>query len=334
MRRRDFISLVGGVMAPSLTWLPAARAQQDASMRRIGALMGYSEYDPEAKAYLARFTQTLAELGWTDGRNVQIEVRWAAGNAERIRTFAKELVDLRPEIILTSGTAVTAGLRQETQAIPIVFTVVGDPVGEGFVSSLRRPEANITGFISQEASMASKWLELLMKIAPDIERVAIVFNPDTAPGGGSYYWPSFEAAARSLGVAPIAAPVHSDAEIESFTILFGRQPAGGLVVMPENFTVVHRAQIVSSVARSNLPAVYGVSAFAREGGLVSYGPDYKDNFRRAGLYVDRILRGAKPAELPVQVPVKFELVINLKTAKSQGFAIPSTLLALADEVIE
>jgi putative ABC transport system substrate-binding protein len=334
MRRRDFISLIGVVMAPPLLRPLAARAQQGANVRRIGALLGYSEHDPEAKAYLARFTHTLAELGWTDGRNVQMEVRWAASNVDRIRTFAKELVDLQPEIILTSGTAVTAGLRQETQTIPIVFTVVGDPVGEGFASSLRRPEANITGFISQEASMASKWLELLMKIAPDIERVAIMFNPDTAPGGGSYYWPAFEAAARSLRVEPIAAPVHSDAEIESFTTSFAREPAGGLVVMPENFTVVHRVQIVSSVTASKLPAVYGVSAFAREGGLLSYGPDYKDNFRRAAVYVDRILRGTKPAELPVQVPVKFELVINLKTAKSQGFAIPLTLLALADEVIE
>jgi putative tryptophan/tyrosine transport system substrate-binding protein len=334
MRRRDFISLIGGVMAPSLPWPRAARAQQGTSVRRIGALMGYSEYDPEAKANLARFAQALAELGWIDRRNVQMEVRWAASNADRIRAFAKELVGLAPEVILTSGTAVTAGLRQETQTIPIVFTVVGDPVGEGFVAALRRPETNITGFISQEASMASKWVELLMKIAPEIERIAIMFNPDTAPGGGSYYWPSFEAAARSLRVEPIAAPVHSDAEIESFTTSFGREPAGGLVVMPENFTVVHRAQIVSSVTASNLPAVYGVSAFAREGGLVSYGPDYKDNFRRAALYVDRILHGAKPAELPVQVPVKFELVINLKAAKARGLVIPPTLLALADEVIE
>jgi len=330
MRRRDFITLVGGAAA---AWPLTARAQPGLP-RRVGALLGYGENDPEARIYLAAFMQGLAELGWTDGRNVHLEVRWAAANPERISMLAKEIVALQPEVILTSGTAVTSGLRRETQAIPIVFTVVGDPVGDGFVAGLRRPEGNITGFISQEASMGGKWLELLVEIVPDVKQVAILFNPDTAPDGGSYYWPSFAAAAGSLKVEPISMPVRSDAEVETALSTLAREPSRGLVVMPENFTVVHRPAIVSTAARSKLPTIFAVSAFARDGGLLSYGPDYKDNFRRAAGYVDRILRGAKPAELPVQVPVKFELVVNLKTAKALGLSVPPALLARADEVIE
>jgi len=331
MKRRAFITLLGGAAA---SWPLAARAQQADRMRRIGVLTGYDESDPEGKAYLSGFMQRLAELGWTDGHNVRIQVRWAAGNVDRIRTFAKELVGLQPETILTSGTAVTAAIHRETQTVPIVFTVVGDPVGDGFVTSLHRPGGNITGFASQEGAMGSKWLELLTEIAPDVKRIAMIFNPETAPGRGSYFQSSFEAAARSLKVEPIAAPVHSDAEIEMIMTSLGREPRGGLIVMPENFTSVHRARIISTAARDKVPAVYGTSVLARDGGLLSYGPDYRDIFRRAALYVDLILRGAKPADLPVQLPVKFEMVINLKTAKALGLDVPPTLLARTDEVIE
>ena len=219
--------------------------------------------------------------------------------------FAKELVDLQPDVILADATPATAALQRETRTIPIVFAVVSDPVGAGFVAGLPRPGGNITGFIIMEASMAGKWLELLTEIAPGIKRAAIMFNPDTAPGGGSYYLPSFEAAARSLKVEPIAAPVHSDAEIETVITSLGREPGGGLVVMPDTFMIVHRAPIILLAARNNVPAVYSNRRFVRDGGLLSYGPDSVDIFRRSASYVDRILRGAKPADLPVQLPIKF-----------------------------
>jgi putative tryptophan/tyrosine transport system substrate-binding protein len=248
--------------------------------------------------------------------------------------LAKELVDLQPDVILANGTPVTAALQRETRTIPIVFTVVGDPVGEGFVASLTRPGGNITGFIPQEAAMAGKWLELLTEIAPAVKRVAATFNPDTAPYLRSYYLPTFEAAARSLKVEPIAALVRSDAEIEMVITSLGREPRGGLVVMPDGFMFAHRTQIISLAARNNVPEVYQFSLFARDGGLLSYGPDPVDIFRRSASYVDRILRGEKPAELPVQVPVKFEMAVNLKTAKALGLTVPPTLLVRADEVIE
>jgi putative ABC transport system substrate-binding protein len=300
MRRREFIAGLGAA-----AWPFAARAQPSDRVRGIGVLIGNAENDPEAKTWLAAFTQGLAESGWTDGRNARMDVRWGAGSVSRIRMLAKELVDRQPEIILASGTAVTAALRQETQTISIVFALVGDPVGDGFVASLPRPGGNITGFASQEAAMAGKWLELLTEIAPGTKRVAMIFNPDAAAGGGSYFLPSFEAAARSLKVAPIQAPVRSDAEIETAITSLAREPGSGVVVMPETFTTTHRAPIILLAARNNLPAVYAVSAHARDGGLLSYGPDYRDIFRRAALYVDRILRGAKPADLPIQLPTKF-----------------------------
>jgi putative ABC transport system substrate-binding protein len=330
MRRREFIAGLGSAAALSLS----AQAQQPDRMRRIGALMGYDEIDPEAKAFLSAFTQGLTGLGWTE-RNVRIDVRWAAGSVERMRMFAKELVELRPDLILAVTTPATAALQRETRTIPIVFANVSDPVGDGFVADLPRPGGNITGFLTLVASMGGKWLELLTEVAPSAKRVATMFNPDTAPGGGSYYLPTFEAAARSLKVEPITAPVRSDAEIETAMTSLGREPGGGLVVMPDGaFNFVHRAQIIMSAARNNVPTVYWDSVFARDGGLLSYGIDRVDIFRRSASYVDRILKGDKPADLPVQAPIKFVMSLNAKTAKTLGLTIPETLLNTADEVIQ
>jgi putative ABC transport system substrate-binding protein len=330
MRRREFIALLGGAAA----WPLASRAQQPERMRRVGVLMGFDENDPEAKALLSAFTQGLAELGWTDGRNARMDVRWAAGNVDRMRMFAKELVDLQPNVILANTTPVTAALQQETRTIPIVFVSPSDPVGAGFVASLPRPGGNFTGFIDMEAAMVGKSVELLTEIAPGVKRVVMMFNPDTAPGGGSYYRPAVEAAARSLKVAPIITPVHSDAEIETAITSLGREPGGGLVVMHDAFVQVHRAPIILLAARNNVPAVYQRSLFVRDGGLLSYGPNQVDIFRRSASYIDRILRGTKPADLPVQLPVKFQMTINLKTAKALALTVPTTLLVSADEVIE
>jgi putative ABC transport system substrate-binding protein len=330
MRRRDFIVGLGSAAA----WPVAARAQQPDSMRRIGVLMPYDETDPEAQAYLSAFTQGLAELGWTDGRNVRMEVHWAAGNIDLMRIFAKELVDLKPDVILVNTTPATAALQRATRTIPIVFASVSDPVGDGFVADLPRPGGNITGFIFTEAAMAGKCLELLTEIAPDVKRVAMMFNPEAMPSGGLYYLPAFEAAARSLKVAPIVAPVRSDAEIEQVITSLGRESGGGLIVSTDAFMFVHRAPTILLAARNNVPAVYWQKVFLRDGGLLSYAPDLMDIFRRSASYVDRILRGAKPADLPVQVPIKFEMVVNLKTAKALGLAVPQSILLRADVVIE
>jgi putative ABC transport system substrate-binding protein len=331
MRRREFITLFGGA---AIAWPRVVRAQQPDRIRRIGVLTPYDENDPEAKTYLSGFTQGLAELGWIDGRNLRMDVRWAAGNIDRMRMFAKELVDLQPDMILASSTPVTAALQHETRTIPIVFVFVGDPVGSGFVANLPRPGGNITGFSNLQPSTGGKWLELLTEFAPTVKRAAIVFNPDTAPYGKSYFLPSFEAGARSLKVVPIAAPVHSDAEIETVMTSLGREPGGGLVVMPDGFMQVHRAPIIFLAARNNVPAVYFNIVFARDGGLLSYGADEVDIIRSSASYVDRILRGGKPAELPVQHPVKYEMALNLKTAKALGLAVPPSILLRADEVIE
>ena len=330
MRRREFITLLGGAAA---AWPLAASAQQPGQMPRIGVLTGF-ENDPEGTAQLSGFTQGFQELGWTDGRNVRMDVRWPAGSVERMRMLAKELVGMQPDVILAQTTPVVAALQRETRTIPIVFVTVADPVGQGFVESLSRPGGNITGFIFTEGAIGGKWLELLTEIAPSVKRAAIMFNPDTAPGGGSYFLSSFEAAARSLKVEPITAPVHNDAEIETAITSLGREPGGGLVVIADIFLLVHRAPIILGAARNNLPAIYQVRAFARDGGLLSYGADAVDIFRRSASYVDRILRGAKPADLPVQVPIKFEMTLNAKTAKSLGLTTPPSLLLRADEVIE
>jgi putative tryptophan/tyrosine transport system substrate-binding protein len=330
VNRRAFIAGLGSAVA----WPLAARAQQVERVRQIGVLMLFGENEPEGKALLAGFTQRLAELGWTDGRTMRMHVRWTASSIDRTRTFAKELVDLRPDVILANGTPATAALQRETRTIPIVFAIVGDPVGDGFVASLARPGGNMTGFIPEEAGMAGKLLQLLTEIAPGVKQVAIMFNPDTAPGGDSlYYLPAFEAGARLSKAEPITAPVHSDAEIETVMTSLARVAGGGLVVSPDGFTLVHRAAIITQAARYNVPAVYGGKT-ARDGALLCYGPDLGDIFRRAAPYVDRILRGAKPAELPVQLPVKFQMALNVKTANALGLAIPPTLLAVADEVIE
>jgi putative tryptophan/tyrosine transport system substrate-binding protein len=330
MKRRDFIAGFGGAVA----WPLAARAQQGERVRRVGVLMGWDESDSAAQVWFSAFMQGLSELGWIGGRNARMDIRWSGDRRDTMRALAKELVGLRPDVILAGGTPVTAAVQRETRTIPIVFATVSDPVGDGFVASLPRPGGNITGFIFTEAAMVGKSLELLAEIAPNTKRAAIMFNPDTDPGGGTYYLPAFEAAAQSLRVTAIAAPVHSDVEIELAITSLGREPGGGLIVMPGPFAVVHRASIISSAARNGVPAVYDQRYSVRSGGLLSYGPDSKDIFRRAALYIDRILRGANPAELPVQVPVKFETTLNLKTAKALGLTIPPNLLAIADEVIE
>jgi putative ABC transport system substrate-binding protein len=329
MRRREFITLLGGAAA---AWPLAARAQQPDRMRRIGVLLEFDENDPEGKAWLSGFTQGLAELGWTDGRNLRMDVRWAAADVDRARMLAKELVELQPDVILADSTPVTAALQRETRTIPIVFVNVSDPVGAGFITGLPRPGGNITGFGNLEPSMAGKWLELLTEIAPGVKRVAAMFNPDTAPYARSYYLPSFEAGARSLKVEPIAAPVRSDTEIETAITSLGREPGGGLVVMPDAFMAVHHAPIILLAARNNLPVVS--NGYARDGVLLSYGPDLVDIFRRSASYVDRILRGAKPAELPVQLPTKFVMAVNAKTAKALGLGVPPSFYWRADEVIE
>jgi putative tryptophan/tyrosine transport system substrate-binding protein len=331
MRRREFIAGLGGAAA----WPVVVRAQQGERIRRVGVIAPTADSDPEWKAYVFGFTQGLADLGWTDGRNLRMDVRWAANDVDRTRMFAKELVGLKPDVIFANSTPVIAALQRETRTIPIVFANVSDPVGDGFVAGLPRPGGNITGFLSLVASMGGKWLELLTEIAPSAKRVAIMFNPDTAPGGGSYYLPTFEAAARSLKVEPITAPVRSDTEIETAMTSLGREPRGGLVVMPDGgFMFVHRAQIILSATRNNVPAVYWDSVFARDGGLLSYGTDRVDIFRRSASYVDRILKGDKPADLPVQAPVKFEMALNAKTAKALGLTVPRSILLSADEVIE
>jgi putative tryptophan/tyrosine transport system substrate-binding protein len=330
MRRRQFIAGLGVAVA----WPLAVRAQQGDRMRRIGVLMGLDENDPAAKPVLSAFTQPLAGLGWTDGRNLRMDVRWGGGDANRERALAQELVGLQPDIIVTIGTIVgTAALQRETRTIPIVFVGVSDPVASGIVPRLNQPGGNLTGFGIFEPSLAGKWLELLSEIAPGPQRAAVMFNPDTNPPP-LFFAPSFETAAQSLKVALIPAPVHSDAEIETAIVALGREPRGGLVVPPDAFLAVHRAPIISAAARNNVPAVYYQSTLARAGGLLSYGPDPLDLIRRAATYVDHILRGEKPGDLPVQFPTKFEMAVNLKTAKALGLTVPQSILLRADEVIE
>jgi putative ABC transport system substrate-binding protein len=328
MNRREFITLVGGAAA----WPLAARAQQSTRVRRIGVLMPGDENDPARKSFIFAFIQALADLGWTDGRNARVDLRFGGDDTNRVRAFAQELVGLHLDVIVANGAAATAALQRETRTIPIVFANAGDPVANGIVVRLNQPGGNVTGFGSLEASLGGKWLELLSEIAPGLRRAAIMFNPDfPAP---STFMPLIETAARSLKVELIPAPVHSDAEIETAIITLGREPAGGLVAMPDAFTLAHRAPIISAVARNNVPAVYGSPGAVRDGGLLYYGVDRADLFRRAATYVDRILRGEKPGDLPVQFPTKFEMVVNRKTATALGLAIPPSIMLRADEVIE
>jgi putative ABC transport system substrate-binding protein len=330
MRRRAFLKLVGG---SAVAWPLVARAQQPERMRRIGVLMGYAESDRQGQANVAAFRMGLQKLGWTEGRNVTIEYRWAAAEADLVQRFAKELVALQPDLILTQNTPITAAVLQQTRTIPIIFANVSDPVGSGFVAGLPRPGGNVTGLIDIDASMAGKWLGLLKEVAPRVARVAFLFNPATAPFA-EYYVTPLKAAAVSFAVEAIAASVRNTSELESVVAGHAREPDGGLIVMPEAFMNVHRAEVTSLAAHYRLPAVYPRRFFAEVGGLLSYGNDQSDNFRRTATYADRILHGAKPNELPVEQPTKFELVINLKTAKALGLTVPVHLQQIADEVIE
>jgi putative ABC transport system substrate-binding protein len=323
-KRREFIAGLGS----TTVWSLAARAQQGDSARRIGVLLAGNE---SGNRNVPAFTQALADLGWTDGRNVRMDLRFADGDPNRMRALAQELVDPQPDIIVASTTAPIVALQRETRTIPIVFVGVVDPVASGIVPQLNRPGGNITGFAAWEPTLAGKWLELLSEIAPGLKRVAILFNPDTAPV--SAFMPSFETAARSLKVESIVAPVHSDVEIKTAIIALGREPRGG-VVMPDAWTIVHRAPVILAAAQNNVPAVSYFSDFVRDGGLLSYGADVVDLFRRAASYVDRILRGAKPGDLPVQFPTKYEMVVNLNTAKALGLTVPQSILLRADEIIE
>jgi putative ABC transport system substrate-binding protein len=303
-------------------------------MRRIGVLMPLASDDPVGQARIAALREGLEKLGWTEGRNIRIDTRWTTtGDVESMQRFAKELVALQPDLILTQSTPITAMVLQETRAIPIVFALVADPIGSGFVASFPQPGGNVTGFVTMEPTMAGKWLELLKEIAPRVARVAFLFNPATATYF-EYWLNPFKAAAASFAVEAIAAPVRDRSEFESVIAEQARAPNGGLIVMPDTFTDVHRVEITSLAARYRLPAVYPYRQFTSVGGLLFYGDDLIDNFRRAPTYVDRILKGEKPSELPVQAPVKFELVINLKTAKALGLDVPLDLQQRADEVIE
>jgi putative tryptophan/tyrosine transport system substrate-binding protein len=328
MKRREFITLLGGAAA----WPLGARAQQGERMRRIGVLMNLSSDDAEGQARNAAFLQGLQELGWTVGRNVRIEYRWGAGDAELFRRYASELVALAPDVILAGGGAVVPSLLQATRTVPIVFTGTPDPVGAGFVESLARPGGNATGFTIYEYGISGKWLELLKEIAPHVTRAAVIRDPAIAAGLGQ--WGAIQSVAPSLGVELRPLGVRDAGEIERAITAFAHSPNGGLIVTGSALAVVHRELITTLAARYRLPAVYTLPLMANAGGLISYGPDSIDPYRRAAGYVDRILKGEKPADLPVQAPTRYELVINLKTAKALGLTVPETLLARADEVIE
>jgi ABC-type uncharacterized transport system substrate-binding protein len=301
-------------------------------MRRLGVLMGLSQHDPEAGLRMAALEQGLRDFGWEAGRNLQIDYRWAGGNADQIRSLAKELVGLQPDVVLANSRPVLAALRQETGTIPIVFTLVSDPLGGGFVESLAHPGGNITGFAGFSFPIAGKWLDTLREIVPRVPRVALMGSPKTAPYDG--YWRVFEAAARRLAIEPIDSQISDPAGIEPLMIALGQRPGGGLIVLPDNFTLINRDLIVGLAERYRVPAIYPFRHYVVSGGLVSDGIDAEDVFRRTASYVDRILKGAKPADLQVQQPAKFELVINIRTAETLGLTVPQSLLAIANEKIE
>jgi len=332
MKRRQFIALLGGGW---LAWPLAARAQRRDHMRRVGVLISLPESDSEAVRRLNTFKQALDELGWSEGRNVRIYLR-GAGDVAGMQTSAAELVGLEPDVILAHATPATAAVRRANTNIPIVFVSVADPIGSGFVESFSRPGGNLTGFTNFEAAIGGKWVELLKELVPAVTRVAMLYNPDTASGGalGGVYLRSAEEAARSLRIRFVVAAANDAAEIDRVFASLASEPDGAVIVMPNVFSAVHRERIVAAAAQHRLPAAYPFRYFVSSGGLISYGSDLLDLFRRAASYVDRILQGVKPSDLPVQAPTKFELVINRKTAKQLGIAVPQTLLALADEVIE
>jgi putative ABC transport system substrate-binding protein len=329
VKRREFISLLGGAAA---AWPLAADAQEPRRMRRIGVLMNAAADDPEGRARLAAFLQELQQLGWTDGRNVRIDTRWGAGDAERFRRYAAELVALAPDVILAAGSPVMGALQQATRTVPIVFALVADPVGSGYVASLARPGSNATGFASTEFGISGKWLELLKEITPGVTRVAVLRDPTNALGIGQFA--AIQSVAPSFGVELSPIDVRDAGEIERDITAFARSSNGGLIVPAGPLAALHRELIITLAARHRLLTVYPTRFFAAGGGLISYGPNTIDPFRGAAGYVDRILKGEKPADLPVQAPTKIELVINLRTAKALGLVMPPTLLARADEVIE
>ena len=329
MRRREFITFLSGAAA---TWPLVARAQQPVTIRRIGILMNVAADDPEAQDRNLAFLQALRELGWTEDRNVQVDYRWAAGDADRLRRYAAELVALAPAVVLASGTSTVGPLQRASATVPIVFAGVADPVGAGFVDSMARPGRNATGFISFEYGLSAKWLELLKQVAPGVTRVAVLRDPDISGGTGQFG--AIQSVAPSFGVELSPINVRDSGEIERAIAAFARSPNGGMILTASGLAFVHRDLIIALAARHKLPTIYYYRVFVSAGGLVSYGPDPHHQYRLAASYVDRILKGEKPADLPVQTPTKYELVINLKTAKALGLDLPATVLARADEVIE
>ncbi|MGB6349666.1 MAG: ABC transporter substrate-binding protein [Pseudolabrys sp.] len=330
MRRREFIGLLGSAVAALPT---AVRAQQGGDVRRIGVLMARKADDAEGQKQIAALRQGLAELGWSEGKTLHFETRWTVANAAEALNFAQELVGSKPDVLVANSTPSLIAIRQLTSTIPVVFVSVADPVGQGFVPSLSRPGGNITGFSAEEASMGGKWLELLKELAPRITRIAVVYNPETAPYGPMFF-PAMQAAAPRMAVALLISPVHSAADIERIITGIGSEPGGGLIVVPDSFMFGQRQHITALATKYRLPAIYPLRIFIPDGGLIAYGVERVDMFHRTASYVDRILRGASPVELPVQQPTKFELAINLKTAKALGLSVPPSMLLSADEVIE
>jgi putative ABC transport system substrate-binding protein len=330
MRRRDFIKVTVGLAA---AWPLTARAQQSNQMRRVGVMMAFAEDDPEALLRVTTLREELLKLGWTEGRNIRFEQLRSGTDPEAISRVAREIVDTRPDMILADSTPPTAAVLRETHTIPVVFVQVGDPIGSGFVASFPHPGGNATGFNNFPPTMTSKWLDLLMEIAPRTVRVMYLFNPPTAPFAQRFLEP-LKGAASSIGVEVVASPVHDPTEIETVIAGFAREPNSGLLVLPSTFMLVHRDLIIGPAERYRLPAIYPFRYFAESGGLISYGNVPADGYRQAATYIDQILRGAKPADLPVQMSVKFELVVNLKTAKAMSLKIPESFLVRADKVIE
>ena len=328
MRRRELMLVVGGAM----TAARALHAQQPERVRRVGVLNPSLENDPGAQARVMAFVQALGRFGWVEGKNIRIDYRFAAGDPTLFKTYAAELVGLSPDVILANSSSAVAALRQQTRTIPVVFTPVADPVGQGFVQSLARPGGNLTGFTTNDAELMGKWLQLLKEVAPSVTRVAVIFNPDTSPVAPSFNR-EIEAAAPSLGMTVRLAPVHDDAGIEAAIATHAREPGGGLLILAEAFSVTHRDVIIAAASRHGLPLI-GQPELTRAGGLMSYWLDIVDGYAQAASYVDRILKGASPADLPVQQPTKYSLIINLKTAKALGLTITPGMLDLADEVIE
>jgi putative tryptophan/tyrosine transport system substrate-binding protein len=332
MRRREFVALIGGATA---MWPFAARAQQSGQMARVGMLVGSSEGDPEGQRWIDAFLEGLRHFGWKRGSNLQIDVRWAGADLDRMQKFAKELVELRPNLIQTTTTPVTAAVLRATSTIPVVFSIVSDPIGSGFVQSFPHPGGNATGFVNIESSVGGKWLEILKDIAPRTSRVSIMFNPKTAPQS-AFYMKSLEPAAAAMALTLTVAPIGSADQIEDAIFELAKAPYPGLIVAPDVFTYAEaqRNLIISLAAKYRIPTVYVFTLFVKTGGLVSYGVDNPDLLRRAAEYADRILRGAKPQDLPVQLPTKFELAVNLNTAKALGLSVPMSLIATADVVVE